>query len=151
VNQPIAATARGSVGVPAVTEDLNWTLRLLACGVVAAPLFVGVVLIEAATRHGFDLVRMPISLLSVGDAGWVQQANFMFVGLLFGVSSFGLVHHRLPGGAVWGARLIGVFAVGLVACGPVFSGSCAWFSARSCNAFCTRGSKLAFTVARCCV
>jgi hypothetical protein len=100
-----------------VTEDLNWTVRLLACGVIAAPLFVGVVLIEAATRHGFDLVRMPISLLSLGDAGWVQQATFMGVGLLFGVSSVGLAHHRLPGGGVWGARLIGVFAVGLVAAG----------------------------------
>jgi hypothetical protein len=116
VNQLITATGRCSVGVASATDDPNWILRLLACGVVGAPLFVGVVLIEAAVRHGFDLVRMPLSLLSLGDADCLQQTNFIVVGFLFGVSSFGLAHHRLSAG-VWGARLIGVFAVGLVAAG----------------------------------
>jgi hypothetical protein len=51
--------------------------------VVSAPLFVGVVLVEAVARQGFDLVRMPLSLLSLGDAGWVQRANFIVCGLLF--------------------------------------------------------------------
>ena len=69
MHQEMTATARSGMGVAAVTEHLSWSLRLLACGVVSAPLFVGVVLVEAGTRQGFDLVRMPLSLLSLGDRG----------------------------------------------------------------------------------
>ena len=95
------------MGVASVTEDRNWSLRLLACGVVSAPLFVGVVLAEAVTRQGFDLVRMPLSLLSLGDTGWVQRANFIACGLLFALASIGLARRRVPGGGVWGTRLVG--------------------------------------------
>src|ERR1051326_7430745 len=34
--------------------------RLLLCGVVTAPPFVDVALVEAAIRHGSNLVRMPL-------------------------------------------------------------------------------------------
>jgi Protein of unknown function (DUF998) len=117
VHQEMTATARSGMGVASVTEDLNWSLRLLECGVVSAPLFVGVVLVEAVTRQGFDLVRMPLSLLSLGDTGWVQRANFIACGLLFALASVGMARRRIPGGGVWGTRLVGVFAIGLVAAG----------------------------------
>jgi Protein of unknown function (DUF998) len=117
VNQLLTATARDSTQVASVNDRFNWSLRLLACGVVAAPLFVGVVLIEAATRQGFDVVRMPLSLLSLGDAGWIQQANFIVAGLLFGASAIGMARYRFPGVGVWGARLVAMFAVGLIAAG----------------------------------
>jgi hypothetical protein len=105
------------MGDASVTEDLNWSRRLLACSIVSAPLFVGVVLAEAVTRQGFDLVRMPLSLLSLGDTDWVQRANFIACGLLFALASVAMARRRIPGGGIWGARLIGVFAVGLIAAG----------------------------------
>lgn len=45
------------------------TARLLACGVVAGPLFLAVLMIQAFTREGFDLSRHPLSMLSLGDLG----------------------------------------------------------------------------------
>jgi hypothetical protein len=47
------------------------TRTLLACGVAAGPLFTGVSLLQVLARDGFDLGRHPLSLLSLGDAGWV--------------------------------------------------------------------------------
>jgi hypothetical protein len=40
--------------------------QLLASGILAGPLFVAVGLIQATIRHGFDLRRHPLSLLSLG-------------------------------------------------------------------------------------
>ena len=93
----------------------------LVCGVVAGPLFIGVALIEGVTRQGFDLVRLPLSLLSVGDGGLVQVANFIVTGLLVVMCALGMwrVLHPGPGGT-WGPRLVGVFGLGLIAAG-VFS------------------------------
>ena len=56
---------------------------LLACGAVAGPLFIVVGLTQALTRAGFDPVKHPLSLLSVGDLGWIQITNFVVTGLLF--------------------------------------------------------------------
>lgn len=60
-----------------------WVTRaLLTCGVVAGPLFVVVAIFEILTRPGYDFGRHPISLLSLGDFGWIQIANFVGSGLL---------------------------------------------------------------------
>jgi hypothetical protein len=48
------------------------TAQLLACGIVAGPLFLAVALIQAFTRDGYDLSRHPISLLTLGELGWIQ-------------------------------------------------------------------------------
>jgi hypothetical protein len=70
------------------------------------------------TRDGFDLRRHPISLLSLGDLGWVQIANFVVAGLLVLASAVGLRRTLHPGRAgAWGPILVGVFGVGLVAGG----------------------------------
>ena len=58
------------------------TRVLVTAGVVAGPLFVIVGLVQAVTRDGFDLTRHPLSLLSLGDRGWVQIANFIIAGVL---------------------------------------------------------------------
>jgi hypothetical protein len=55
---------------------------LLWCGAAGAPLFVIAFLIEGATRPGYNPVRLPISLLSLGDLGWTQTANFILDGVL---------------------------------------------------------------------
>jgi hypothetical membrane protein len=102
------------------TKATGTTPTLLACGVAAGPLFLGVALLQVLTRDGFDLRRHPLSLLSLGDLGWVQIANFVVSGLLalaFAVGARRVLH---PGRAgVWGPRLLGLYGVGLVA-GGVF-------------------------------
>jgi hypothetical protein len=59
-----------STAVPAIHRT-----RLLMCGIVAGPLFLAVWFVHAVTREGFDLTRHPMSLLSLGDLGWIQIAN----------------------------------------------------------------------------
>jgi len=56
--------------------------RLLGAGIVAGPLFVITAGVQAATREGFDLSHQPLSLLSLGDLGWIQITNFILAGLL---------------------------------------------------------------------
>ncbi len=64
----------------ATTTDLTRTL--LGAGVVAGPLFVGVAAVQAFTRTGFDLRRHPLSMLSLGEYGWIQVTNFIVAGVL---------------------------------------------------------------------
>src|SRR5215207_2720914 len=91
------------------------TRHLLTAGVVAGPLFVTVVALQLATRDGFDLTHHPISLLSLGDAGWVQVANFVVAGVLSGAFAVGLSRVLVSGpGHRWAPRLLGVYGVGLV-------------------------------------
>src|SRR5919198_707623 len=58
------------------------TRRLLACGVVAGPLYFAVGLGQAFTREGFDVGRHALSLLENGRLGWIQIGNFLVTGLL---------------------------------------------------------------------
>jgi hypothetical protein len=66
------------------------TRDLLACGAFAGPLFVAVVVIQALTRNGYDLAEHPLSLLTLGDFGWIQSANFVVAGMLVGAFAVGL-------------------------------------------------------------
>jgi hypothetical membrane protein len=97
---------------------LGTTRTLLTCGIAAGPLYIVVVVLQMLTRDGFDISRHPASMLSNGDQGWVQIANFLVSGLLFVAFAVGL--RRLPGPAAgrrgtWGPRLVGVFGAGIVA------------------------------------
>jgi uncharacterized membrane protein YhaH (DUF805 family) len=96
---------------------LGTRLRLV-CGVLAGPLYLLVSYAQAFTRDGFDLTRDAFSYLSLGDAGWIQIANFMFCGLLFVVAATGL-RQTLRGepGGVWGPLLIGAMGAGMIAGG----------------------------------
>ncbi|HEU5107996.1 MAG TPA: DUF998 domain-containing protein [Micromonosporaceae bacterium] len=91
------------------------TRRLLACGVLAGPLFVAVVVAQELTRAGFDPKKHPLSLLSLGDLGWLQITNFVVAGALALASAFGLRRALHPGRAgTWGPILIGAYGVGLI-------------------------------------
>jgi hypothetical protein len=94
------------------------TARLLACGIAAGPLFLTVGLTQAFIRDGFDLSRHPLSLLSLGDLGWVQIANFVVTGGLFIACATGMRRVLRPGrGGTWGPRLVGALGAGLVMAG----------------------------------
>lgn len=98
----------------------NGTRGLLACGIVAGPLFIVLALAQVLTRAGFDLGRHPLSLLSVGTWGWIQILNFVAAGGLSVAFAVGLRRVLHPGRAgTWGPLLVGVYGVGLIA-GGVF-------------------------------
>lgn len=91
------------------------TGALLACGVVGPPLFVGVFLIDGATRAGYDPWRHWISHLSLGGRGWLGVANLILFGLLMLGFSPGLRRTFRPGkGSIWGPRLISMLGLGLI-------------------------------------
>jgi hypothetical protein len=96
------------------------TAFLLACGSVAGPLFVAVALVQSVTRSGYDLRRHPFSLLSLGDLGWIQIANFVLCGALFVACAVGMrrVMRKRPAGT-WAPLLTALFGVGLIG-GGVF-------------------------------
>ncbi len=88
---------------------------LLGCGVVGPILFNLAYLIEGATRTGYDPWRNAVSVLSLGEGGWVQRANFILFGLLVAAMALGLRVALWPGvGATWAPVLSLVVAVGLI-------------------------------------
>lgn len=88
--------------------------RLLACGAAAGPLFVLVAGLQVLTRDGFDVARHPLSLLSVGQHGWIQIANFVVTGVLFLLGAVGMRRAMATGrGATWGPRLLGFFGASM--------------------------------------
>jgi Protein of unknown function (DUF998) len=95
--------------------DTTTTRAMLAAGVLAGPLFVATATLQILTRDGFDLRRHPISLLSVGEHGWLQVTNFIVAGVLSIIFSVGVARVLTDGpGGRWGPRLCALFGVGLV-------------------------------------
>lgn len=106
------------------------TRRLLVGGVIAAPLFVGVWAVQALTRDGFRPTFHPLSLLSLGEGGWVQIASFVVTGLLLIGAGVGLRRVLAPGRtATWGAALVAAMGAGLVIAGVFVTDAGAGFPA----------------------
>ena len=106
-----------TAGSPQRTDHAT-TRALLAGGIIAGPLFIGVSSIQALFRDGFHLSRHPLSALSVGHLGWIQIATFCVSGFLVLAGAIGL--HRVLGaerGGRWGPRLVGGHGLGLLAAG----------------------------------
>ena len=70
---------------------------LLAAGPAGGLVFTGVYLAEGATRAGYQALAQPISALSLGSAGWVQQLNFVVFGMLVCLSAAGWRAALAPG------------------------------------------------------
>jgi hypothetical membrane protein len=91
------------------------TRAMLTAGVLAGPVFVATAIGQILSRDGFDLRRHPISLLSVGEHGWIQVTNFIVAGVLIILFSIGLARVLTDGPASrWGPRFCALFGVGLV-------------------------------------
>ncbi len=100
------------------TKTLSLTRILLLCGAIAGPLFILTVLIQDYTRPGFDPRLDPLSLLSLGDWGWVQIVNFVLAGVLNLLYAVGLWRRLHTGRAgTWGPILIGAYGFGLILVG----------------------------------
>jgi hypothetical membrane protein len=90
------------------------TRSLLGYGVLAGPIYVGLVLAQAAIRPGFDLARHDASLLSNGPLGWIQTVNFIVVGAMVIASGVGVGRALKSRSAL---VLLAGFGVGLVGAG----------------------------------
>ncbi|MCM0673265.1 DUF998 domain-containing protein [Micromonospora phytophila] len=112
-NAASARSAVAGVGFPRAT-----TRALLAGGVAAGPVFAVVAAAQVLTRDGFDLSRQPLSLLALGDLGWIQIANFVLAGLLALAGAVGL-RRALRGqpAGTWGPALVAGYGAGMVIAG----------------------------------
>ncbi|GAA5148922.1 hypothetical protein GCM10025768_11360 [Microbacterium pseudoresistens] len=63
---------------------------MLGWGAVAGPFYLVFGVILALTRQGFDLSRHALSLLTLGEAGWLQTVNFILTGIMVIVAGWGL-------------------------------------------------------------
>lgn len=91
------------------------TRTLLYGGIVGPVLFVGTILVAGATRPGYDPMRHYVSLLSLGDGGWVQVANFVLSGGLIAAFGIGLGRiWRRRGAGPWIAWIVVAVGVALV-------------------------------------
>jgi hypothetical protein len=91
------------------------TKGLLLCGVASGPFFYILAVGQILTRPGFDIRRHAISVLSLGDLGWVQITNFAVTGLLAIACAIG-IRRLLRGslGGTWGPLLIAIYGLGLL-------------------------------------
>lgn len=96
-------------------------LGLVSCGGIGAILFTATYVIEGITRPGYDAGQQPISALSLGPGGWVQQANFILYGVLLVISAAGWYQLLRPARlAIWFLVLQSIGGLGLIGAG-VFS------------------------------
>jgi hypothetical protein len=104
--------ADGFDGAAAVTRSL------LGYGVLAGAFYLVVGLVLAVTREGFDLAQHPLSLLMLGDHGWMQRANLLLTGGMTIAAAVGIT--RAARGTPAAARagtLIGLYGGGLILSG----------------------------------
>src|SRR5690606_41243670 len=66
------------------------TRSMLGWGVVAGPFYLVLGVVLALTRSGFDLTRDALSLLLLGDLGWLHALNLVLSGLMSAVAGMGL-------------------------------------------------------------
>jgi hypothetical protein len=112
------ATIQTEVAAEACEPASRLTRSLLGYGVIAGPLYVALVLVQAFIRPGFDLARDDASLLSNGGLGWIQIANFLITGLMVIACAVGVRRAMAGGrGATWGPGLLAMFGVGMIAAG----------------------------------
>lgn len=108
-------TGAGFDGAAAVTRSL------LGYGVVAGAFYLTVGVVLALTREGFSFADHPLSVLMLGEGGWMQRANLVLSGLMVVAAAVGIAralrgspHARRAGTwlVVHGAALVlsGVFA-----------------------------------------
>jgi hypothetical protein len=94
------------------------TRSMLGWGVVAGPFYLVVGLALALRTDGFDLGEHALSLLMLGDHGWIQSVNLVLTGLMVLVAAKGF--ERAAAGSGRGRHLsvpLGIYGLCLAASG----------------------------------
>ena len=89
--------------------------HLLLGGALAGPLFLTVSTVHGAVLPHYNARRHPVSSLALGPHGWLQRANFLTAGCLYGGLAVALWHAGPPTRA--GPVLVGAAAAGLLGAG----------------------------------
>lgn len=101
-----------------MTTGLTIDRALLFAGIVAGLLFFIVPTIEVFRRPGFDIQRHAISVLSLGEGGWIMKAVFIVCGILTLMCALGIYMDLARGWARFAAPLlIGAYGFGLILAG----------------------------------
>jgi hypothetical membrane protein len=93
------------------------TKSLLGYGVLAGPFYVTAVVVQAATRAGFDPTRHPASVLANGPLGWIQITNFLLTGAMTIAAGLGVYRAIDASTTRWAGVLIVAYGVALMAAG----------------------------------
>jgi len=101
-----------------MTTGLTIDRALLFAGIAAGLLFFIVPTIEVYRRPGFDIQRHAISMLSLGDGGWIMKAVFIVCGMLTLMCALGIYMELVHGWVRFAAPLlIGAYGLGLILAG----------------------------------
>jgi hypothetical membrane protein len=101
-----------------MTIGLTIDRALLFAGIIAGLLFFIVPTIEVFRRPGFDIQRHAISMLSLGDGGWIMKTVFIVCGTLTLMCALGIYMELARGWVRFAALLlIGAYGFGLILAG----------------------------------
>lgn len=94
------------------------TKSLLGYGVIAGPVYIVAVAVQAMTRDGFDPTRHAASQLANGEYGWIQIATFLVTGAMTIAAAVGIRRSLGHGrSSAWISGLVGVYGAALVVAG----------------------------------
>lgn len=94
------------------------TRSLLGWGVVAGVFYLVIGVVLGLTRDGFDFAVHPLSVLMLGDWGWIQRVNIILSGLMVLAAAIGMTRAMAPmRRSRWAGALIGILGGCLVASG----------------------------------
>lgn len=91
------------------------TKSLLGWGVVAGPFYLIVGLAQALLVPGFDLSRHALSLLLLGELGWIQAANLCLSGLMVLAAAVGFARLMPRRANIWAGVFLGLYGLSLFA------------------------------------
>lgn len=87
-------------------------------GMIGPTLFVAVFTLEGWLRPGYDPLRMFVSELALGPRGWIQAVNFVVLGVLFLLFTWGVAAEFRDGKAsMTGPTLLMVIGISFLASG----------------------------------
>ncbi|WP_211319504.1 DUF998 domain-containing protein [Quadrisphaera granulorum] len=91
------------------------TRSLLGWGVVAGPFYVVLGLALALTRPGFELSHHALSLLMLGEHGWLQRTNLVLTGLMVLAAALGAARALRDGRGLAIATTTAIYGLALLA------------------------------------
>jgi hypothetical protein len=97
------------------------TRSLLGWGVVAGVFYLVVGIAQGLFRDGFSFAEHPLSLLMLGDLGWIQRTNLFITGLMVIAAAVGFQRATKPDKrAIKTGIALGIYGLALIGAG-VFS------------------------------